>query len=104
MIQRPVDREDPDRLYTVTRGRSRVEGNMFDLVALIVAERPPEPGFQSEHAAILGADYAKELGLPVTICDPGSDQWQRIWRLWTHYYMLNANHVYENEPASQVYR
>ena len=57
-----------------------------------------------EHAAIFSAKYAKELGLPVSICDPASDQWKRIWRLWMHYYVLGPAQVYENESVSQVHR
>ena len=45
--------DDPDRLYTITGGRSRAPENAFDLVTLIVAERQPTPGMQSEHARIL---------------------------------------------------
>lgn len=55
-----------------------------------------------EHAAIFTAAYAQRLGLPVVICDPSSDQWKRVWRLWMHYYVLGAAHVYENETVSQV--
>lgn len=56
-----------------------------------------------DHAAIFGAEYAKELGLPVTICDPASDQWTRIWQLWMHYYALGPARIYENSLASQVH-
>lgn len=56
-----------------------------------------------DHAAIFGAEYARRLGLPVTICDPASDQWRRIWQLWMHYYALGPARIYENELASQVH-
>lgn len=64
----------PDRLYTLTRGRSR-PGNSFDLVTLIVSECEPDVGMQSEHARILRlcrfpsavVEVAAELGLPVSI-------------------------------------
>jgi hypothetical protein len=55
-----------------------------------------------DHAAILGAQYAKELGLPVRICDPASGQWRQIWQLWMHYFALGSAVIYENERASQV--
>jgi ClpP class serine protease len=55
-----------------------------------------------DHAAIFGAEYARELGLPVRICDPASDQWKQIWQLWMHYYALGPAKVYENEFASQI--
>ena len=53
MSRRSVDGENPDRLYTVTGGRSRVDENALDLVTLIVSECEPAPGMQSEHVKIL---------------------------------------------------
>jgi hypothetical protein len=38
------------------------------------------------------------------ICDPASDQWKRVWRLWMHYYVLGPAQIYENEFVSQVHR
>jgi hypothetical protein len=52
-MKRPGRDESPDRLYTLTGGRSRSESDVFDLVTLVVAESDPTPGMQSEHAAIL---------------------------------------------------
>lgn len=70
--------DDPDRLYTVTGGRSRSAASdtlTFDLVTLIVAECDPTPAMQSEHAAILRicryptavVEVGADLGLPVGI-------------------------------------
>ncbi|MGW4032051.1 DUF742 domain-containing protein [Streptomyces sp. NPDC004838] len=75
MTRRPIDMGDPDRLYTVTGGRSRVEDDTFDLVTLIVSECAPSPGMQSEHVRILGlcrhpisvVEISAELRLPVTV-------------------------------------
>lgn len=75
---RPGRDDDPDRLYTVTGGRSRsaqTDTLTFDLVTLIVAECDPTPAMQSEHAAILRlcryptavVEVASDLGLPVGI-------------------------------------
>lgn len=71
-----------------------------------LVQRLHEPLIEApkEHAAIFSASYARELGLPVSICDPSSDQWKRIWRLWMHYYVLGPAQVYENEFVSQVHR
>ncbi|MEV0222925.1 DUF742 domain-containing protein [Streptomyces sp. NPDC050704] len=75
-MSRPGRDDAPDRLYTVTGGRSRSAPHTpFDLVTLIVAECGPAPGMQSEHSAILRlterptavAEVAAELGLPLTI-------------------------------------
>lgn len=67
--------EDPDRLYTLTGGRSRPDSDAFDLVTLVVSECDPSPGMQSEHVAILEVcrtpaavvEIAAELRLPVGI-------------------------------------
>ncbi|MFF5427807.1 MULTISPECIES: DUF742 domain-containing protein [unclassified Streptomyces] len=72
---RPGRDESPDRLYTLTGGRTRAGSTAFDLVTLIVAESDPVPGMQSEHAAILRmcryptavVEVAAGLGLPVSI-------------------------------------
>lgn len=75
MSRRPVDVGDPDRLYTVTGGRSRVDETPFDLVTLIVSESDPSAGLQSEHVRILEmcrhpmavVEVSAELRLPVTV-------------------------------------
>lgn len=68
--------ESPDRLYTLTGGRTRSGPDApFDLVTLVVAESDPVPGMQSEHVAILRmcrrptavVEVAAELALPVGI-------------------------------------
>lgn len=76
-MSRPGRDEDPDRLYTVTGGRSRAgsDKDTLDLVTLIVSECEPVPGMQSEHAAILRicrhptavVEVASDMGLPVSI-------------------------------------
>jgi hypothetical protein len=71
---KPVDVGDPDRLYTVTGGRSEAD-EAFDLVTLIVSECEPAPGMQSEHVRILElcrhptalVEISAELRLPVTV-------------------------------------
>ena len=75
MSPRRIDPGKPDRLYTVTSGRSSTDGSRVDLVTLIVSECDPAPGMQSEHAAILRmcrhpkavAEIAADLGLPVGV-------------------------------------
>ncbi|MFE9171541.1 DUF742 domain-containing protein [Streptomyces kebangsaanensis] len=74
MTRKPVDTGDPDRLYTVTGGRSRADDS-FDLVTLVVSECRPTAGMQSEHARILElcrhptavVEVAAELKLPITV-------------------------------------
>jgi Protein of unknown function (DUF742) len=75
MTPRPGRDDDPDRLYTLTQGRSRPASDEFDLVTLVVTESEPVPGMQSEHAAILRlcrrptavVEVAATLKLPVSI-------------------------------------
>jgi hypothetical protein len=72
-MSRPVDREDPDRLYTVTQGRSRADDSGLDLVTLIVRESDPAPGMRSEYVRILRmcdtptavVEIASALRLPI---------------------------------------
>ncbi|MFB6551237.1 MULTISPECIES: DUF742 domain-containing protein [unclassified Streptomyces] len=74
MSRKPVDIGDPDRLFTVTRGRSSAD-DTFDLVTLIVSESQSTAGMQSEHARILDlcrhptavVEIASELRLPITV-------------------------------------
>ncbi|MEU9413556.1 DUF742 domain-containing protein [Streptomyces sp. NPDC048281] len=75
-MSRPGRDDAPDRLYTITGGRSGSgPDSPFDLVTLVVAESKPTPGMQSEHAAILRlaefptsvVEIAAELRLPVSI-------------------------------------
>lgn len=76
MSPRPIDRESPDRLYTVTGGRTLDdEEDPFDLVSLIVSAQDPAPGMQSEHVRILHTchhptavvELSSDLGLPVSV-------------------------------------
>jgi hypothetical protein len=75
MIRRELDNEEPDRLYTVTRGRSSAEDPDLDLVTLVVAAAEPTAGMQSEHARILRlcrtpvalVEISADLRMPVGI-------------------------------------
>lgn len=75
-MNRPGRDDAPDRLYTLTQGRSGTGPDTpFDLVTLVVAESGPVAGMQSEHVAILEltrsptavVEIAAELRLPVSI-------------------------------------
>jgi hypothetical protein len=75
MSPRAIDRETPDRFYTITHGRAPGDDDPFDIVSLIVAERDPAPGMQSEHVKILQmcrapmalVEISAELQLPVRV-------------------------------------
>lgn len=74
-MKRPGRDDNPDRLYTLTGGRSSPDTDAFDLVTLVVTESGPTLGMQSEHVAILDlcraptavVEIAAELRLPVGI-------------------------------------
>lgn len=75
MSRQAINGECPDRLYTVTGGRSHVDENTLDLVTLIVSECDPTPGMQSEHVKILRmccrpmavVEISSYLDLPVSV-------------------------------------
>jgi len=76
MRRGPVDSGEPDRLYTVTGGRTIARDSVFDLVTLVVSEgEPPERGMQSEHVRILRlsrrpiavVELSARLALPVGV-------------------------------------
>jgi hypothetical protein len=75
MNRGPVDSGEPDRLYTLTGGRSRADQSPFDLVTIVVTESEPALGMQSEHVRILRlcrrptavVEVAAYLGLPITV-------------------------------------
>jgi hypothetical protein len=70
-----LEEEDPDRLYTVTGGRSSADDIDLDLVTLIVSESDPSAGMQSEHVRILTlaakptsvVELSSDLALPVSV-------------------------------------
>ncbi|WP_378731582.1 DUF742 domain-containing protein [Nocardia brasiliensis] len=74
-MNRPGRDDTPDRLYTLTGGRSKPDSDSFDLVTLVVSECAPTQGMQSEHVAILDmcraptavVEIAAELRIPVGI-------------------------------------
>lgn len=83
---------------------SNPERNEAEVDELVRQLHEPLIEAPKEHAAIISASHAQRLGLPVSICDPASDQWKRIWRLWMSYYVLGPAQIYENEYVSQVHR
>lgn len=54
-----------------------------------------------EHGAVVGVDEASDLGLPIVKMDPRSDQWQRAWRLYAKYFLLNVG-AYEGRTSSRL--
>ena len=55
------------------------------------------------HGATISAVTARSHGMPIVTLDPQDAWWQSIWRLWTRYYALAAQYVFEGSFASRVY-
>ena len=83
------------------RSNEDVQTLAYDLDAPLV-------GGPQSHSAIISADDANNLGLPITKADPFGSQWQAIWQLWTKYAALGALgppgsiRIYEGQTASHV--
>jgi ClpP class serine protease len=59
------------------------------------------------HSAVIDAQAAKNFGLPAESFDPTSDDWRRVWGLWTRYFTLGCwpagfTAVYEGRRASHI--
>lgn len=59
------------------------------------------------HSAVIDAEAAKTFGLPAESFDPASDEWRRVWELWTRYFTLGCwpagfTAVYEGRRASHI--
>jgi len=77
----------------------------FDVTAMYESISKPLITSPHSHGAVVGAHEAKVAGLPTTELEPTSDQWQRIWALWTQYFAIgpiDLLRAYEGAQASQV--
>jgi hypothetical protein len=59
------------------------------------------------HSAVIAAADAKGYGLPAEAFDPTSEQWERVWELWTRYFALGCwpaggTAAYEGRRASHL--
>lgn len=85
---------------------SRTAQETEELAARLKAPLIEDP---SSHSAVVSADDALRLGLPVERADVASEEWRTVWALWTHYFALGAfpagrASVYEGQRASNVQR
>lgn len=56
----------------------------------------------ASHGAVISAAEARNAGLPVPDIDLSGGQWRLIWRLWTKYFALEEDIIYEGAIASHV--
>ena len=79
-----------------------------EVQALVSSLEAPLIGDPPSHSAIISADDAQTLGLPVQKADLSGGQWRAIWRLWTKYAALGALEavgevrIYEGQTASHT--
>lgn len=79
-----------------------------ELDALTLALKAPLIDEPAAHSAVVAAADAQNYGLPAEAFDPASDEWQRIWQLWTRYFALGCwpapsfYAIYEGRRASHL--
>jgi hypothetical protein len=80
------------------------DGELDELSEALRAPFIDEP---SAHSAVISAADAAGYGLPAEAIDTKSDDWQRVWQLWTRYFALGCwpagnIAVYEGRRASHL--
>lgn len=79
--------------YVSSRSDDKVSSLVNDLRGPLIKD-------SQSHGTFISANVAIDLGLPVKELVPHDEQWQRIWRLWTKYVVLDAIRIYEGQTAS----
>ena len=78
------------------RGSGEVEVLAKRLAPLLIVDA-------DSHAAVVSGSIAADHGLPIKKLDAADPQWRAIWRLWTRYFALPEDMVYESASASHVF-
>lgn len=78
-----------------------------DVDALTVALKAPLIDEPKSHSAVIDVQAAQKFGLPAEPYDPASEEWRRVWELWTRYFTLGCwpagiTAVYEGRRASHI--
>lgn len=73
-----------------------------DVEALASRLRGPLLDDTKSHGEAISSARAVKLGLPVEEGVHGDERWQRVWRMWAKYYILETQYVYEGRRASHV--
>ncbi|WAB84972.1 hypothetical protein OVN20_05320 [Microcella daejeonensis] len=98
-----------DRSYSLIEEALECSGmSSSDASTLVEKLKGPLIDEAKYHGATIGPHAARDLGLPIELCDSDSQEWQLIWALWTRYFHLGvwpngAAIVYEGAKASQVH-
>jgi hypothetical protein len=101
MVQQARSALDRSDDILVEALRSNPARSQEEVESLWTALRDPLIVNPKSHGAILSEIDADELGLPITMVDPRSDQWQLIWRLWMKYWSSNMR-TFEGLTSSKV--
>lgn len=83
---------------------SRSEKEVDNLTKTLKDPLIDEP---KSHSAVIDVKAAQKFGLPAEPFDPASDEWRRVWELWTRYFTLGCwpagfTAVYEGRRASHI--
>lgn len=83
---------------------ARSDDDVDTLTAALKAPLIDEP---KSHSAVIDVRAAQKFGLPAEPYDPTSDEWGRVWELWTRYFTLGCwpagiTAVYEGRRASHI--
>jgi hypothetical protein len=81
--------------------------SITDVKKLTTALKAPLIDEPASHSAVIDVRAAQKFGLPAEPYDPASDEWRRVWELWTRYFTLGCwpagiTAVYEGRRASHI--
>lgn len=84
--------------------QSRTKQQVEKLTKRLKAPLIDEP---KSHSAVIDAQAAKDFGLPAELFNPASEDWRRVWELWTRYFTIGCwpagiTAVYEGRRASHI--
>ena len=87
----------------------KTQGQRSDAEVKTLAARLKAPLIKAPtmHSAVISADDATKLGLPVVKADTASPEWKTLWSLWTRYFAMgcwpaNLRAIYEGARASHA--
>ncbi|GAB4938282.1 ATP-dependent Clp protease proteolytic subunit [Mycobacterium avium subsp. hominissuis] len=66
---------------------SRSTEDVDNLTTALKAPLIEEP---KSHSAVIDVQAAQKFGLPAESYDPASEEWRRVWELWTRYFTLGC--------------
>ncbi|MDR0416263.1 MAG: ATP-dependent Clp protease proteolytic subunit [Propionibacteriaceae bacterium] len=85
------------------------QGARSDEEVKALTERLQAPLIEApaSHSAVISADDATNLGLPVIKADTSSEPWRVLWSLWTRYFSMRCfpngqKAIYEGQRASHA--